>query len=255
MSASVARSEVIEFLENCLQPSQFKDYAPNGLQVEGCDRILKICTAVTASQSVIDACIEAEADTLLVHHGYFWRGESPVLVGPKKARIEKLLCHKINLLAYHLPLDCHKDYGNNACLARRLHIGDLQQEAAANTEGLLWYGAFSEPLECDALSERITNALQRQPLIIKGHVRPIKTIAWCSGGAQDFIHEAARLGVDAYMSGEVSERTYYDALEHEIVYISAGHHATERYGVQSLGALLESTFSIPTFFVDSDNPV
>lgn len=252
----IHRQEFLEYINQLLQVERFKDYAPNGLQVEGCENISKICMAVTASDNVIEQAIQQKADALLVHHGFFWKGEKPEIVGMKKKRIAKLLKHDINLLAYHLPLDCHKELGNNACLAEKLHIKSLATYEVHKNPDLLWYGALPKESSAEALAQQIHNALGREPLLIQANSRKtIKQIAWCSGGAQDFIEQAASLGADAYISGEVSERTYYQAKEMDIHYFSAGHHATELYGIQALGSFLSERFQLKKHFIDSNNPV
>ena len=251
----ITRSELSLYLHDFLNCARYTDYAPNGVQIEGKEEITRICTAVTASEDVISEAVALQADALLVHHGYFWRGEDPVITGMKRQRIGKLLSHNINLFAYHLPLDCHIELGNNACLAKLLLIDSVQMHKAGNTENLLWSGKLLNPMTGNIFTEFLENKLGRKPLHIEGNNKTINSIAWCSGGAQDFIVDAAKLGVDAYLSGEVSERTYYQAKELGIHYYSCGHHATERFGVQALGQYLASHFKIEHSFIDSDNPV
>lgn len=226
-----------------------------GYRLKGKNQLKRICTAVTASDEVISQAVDWQADALLVHHGYFWRGEAPIITGIKRQRISKLLRHDINLFAYHLPLDCHLELGNNACLAQLLEVNDIGMHRAGGTDNLLWTGTLSKALSHQELADFINKKLARKPLMIEGHEKPINRIAWCSGGAEDFIEEAYRLGVDAYLSGEVSERTYYQAKELGISYYSCGHHATERYGVQALGKYLADTFQVEHLFFDSDNPI
>lgn len=251
----VQQQELVDYLHQLLSPGLFKDYAPNGLQVEGKQSIKVLCTAVTASQAAIDEAISYKADALLVHHGYFWRGESPVLVGMKKHRIASLLKHDINLFAYHLPLDAHVTLGNNAGLGAALNIQSMASVTAGDNPGLLWHGRLAQPVSHKTLSSQLQKSLQREPLLISGHDRLISHVAWCTGGAQDYIEQAHALGVDAFISGEVSERTYYYAKELGISFFSAGHHATERFGVQLLGQHLSQKFSLQTHFLDSQNPV
>ncbi|KTD48884.1 putative NIF3-like protein 1 [Legionella rubrilucens] len=251
----ITRQELVDYLHALLAVSEFNDYAPNGLQVEGQASIRRICTAVTASEDVIQKAAAVKADALLVHHGYFWRGEQPTITGMKGRRITELLRHQINLLAYHLPLDCHPELGNNAQLAKRLSIQAVAAHKAGGIDQLLWSGTLNKPLSVNELAKQLGQALGRPPLIIAGGDKAIQRVAWCSGGAQDYIEDAYRLGVDAYFSGEVSERTYYQARELGIHYFACGHHATERYGIQALGEHLADTFQVQHQFIDSDNPV
>lgn len=252
---SVKLSTLVTAINQELKPWLFKDYAPNGLQVEGCPKVKKIISGVTACEQLLDRAIEAQADAILVHHGYFWRGESPCITGMKQRRLRKLLLNNISLLGYHLPLDAHPVLGNNAELARLLNItvtGGLDPKAT-NPVGNL--GALKSPMHITDLAQHIHHTLNRKPLIIEGHQRPVKTIAWCTGGAQDYIEQAIDQGVDAYISGEISERTVHIARECGIHYIAAGHHATERYGVQALGNWLAKHHDVEHTFIDIPNPV
>jgi dinuclear metal center YbgI/SA1388 family protein len=251
----ISRSELDRYLHEFLNTAKYNDYAPNGIQVEGSTTIKRICSAVTASDEIISQAVRWQADTLLVHHGYFWKGEDSVITGMKRQRIGKLLTHNINLLAYHLPLDCHLELGNNACLAQLFSCGSIKTHKMGNIDHLLWSGILSHPFEPHTFTDFLENKLHRKPLHIAGNAQSISTIAWCSGGAQDYIEEAFKLGVDAYLSGEISERTYYQAKELGIHYYSCGHHATERYGIQALGEHLATTFELEHLFIDSDNPV
>jgi len=194
--------------------------------------------------------VEAGADALLVHHGFFWRGESPCIRGLKGQRISTLIRNGVSLLAYHLPLDAHPRLGNNAQLARLLGAGSVQAPEA----GLVWQGEFESELTLEQLADRVGSALGRQPLAVAGGGRPVRRIAWCSGAAQGYIEQAAALGVDAYLSGEISEPTAHLARELGIHYLAAGHHATERYGVQALGEHLAERFGIAHRYIDIDNP-
>lgn len=251
----IARFELAAYLGKLLSADSFTDYAPNGLQVAGKERIKSICTAVTASHDAIREAIRLKADALLVHHGYFWRGEAPEIVGMKHARIADLIRHDINLFAWHLPLDCHPELGNNACLGRLFGVLEPTRHCVNNTPDLLWSGEMSPGRSTESMSAFLAEKLGRVPLVVEGHDRPIRTIAWCSGGAQDFIADAHALGVDAYLSGEISERTFYQAKELGISYFSCGHHATERYGIQALGQHVAERFGLSHHFIDSDNPV
>lgn len=251
----IQRKDLASYLEDFLKTAQYNDYAPNGIQIEGKESIKRIATAVTASEEVISKAVAWQADALLVHHGYFWRGEDPVITGMKRERIAKILNHDMNLFAYHLPLDCHRELGNNACLAKLFSFQSIRTHKVANVPDLLWSAELREPLSADKFAQLIATKLGRAPLHISGTDKMIHTLAWCSGGAQDYIQDASHLGVDAYLSGEVSERTYYQAKELGIHYYSCGHHATERYGIQALGEFLANKFDLEYFFIDSDNPV
>jgi dinuclear metal center YbgI/SA1388 family protein len=251
----ITRRKLALYLHEFLNCAQYKDYAPNGVQVEGVDKIQRICSAVTASEDVISQAVSWKADALLVHHGYFWRGEDPQITGIKRQRISTLLKHNMNLLAYHLPLDCHVDLGNNACLAKLLLLSSTKKHKVGDTENLLWSGVLGTRMNSTVFADFLEQKLGRKPLHIAGNNKMISSIAWCSGAAQDYIEDASRLGVDAYLSGEISERTYYQAKELGIHYYSCGHHATERYGVQSLGQYLSNYFELEHLFIDSNNPV
>ncbi|KTD47704.1 Nif3-like dinuclear metal center hexameric protein [Legionella quateirensis] len=251
----IKRSEFSLFLNDLLNCSKYNDYAPNGIQVEGKEQIKRICTAVTASEDIISQAVEWRADALLVHHGYFWRGEDPVITGMKRQRIFKLLNHDINLFAYHLPLDCHPELGNNACLAKLLLLDSVQMHKVGSTENMLWTGLLPEQMTDTQFNDVLEHSFGRKPLHIAGNSKDIKSIALCTGAAQDYIENAHALGVDAYISGEVSERTYYQAKELGIHYFACGHHATERYGIQALGNYLASNFNLTHLFLDSNNPV
>jgi dinuclear metal center YbgI/SA1388 family protein len=245
--------EIVRYTNDLLNIDMFKDYCPNGLQVEGKESVKHLVSAVTASQSAIDRAIEAGADALLVHHGYFWRGEDQTITGIKRQRIQSLLNANVSLLAYHLPLDAHPEVGNNAQLAKILEIqvdGTLQGKAE-----LVMSGHFDQPVSANDLCLRIENAFNRAPLHIRGHGREIKTVAWCSGGAQSYFEYAIDAGVDAYITGEASEQNYHLAKEYGVDFFASGHHASERYGVQALGELLAKQFSISHKFIDINNPI
>ena len=236
-----------------MEPEAFQDYCPNGLQIEGGEEVRRLVSGVTASQALIDEAIEQKADAILVHHGFFWRGEDPCLRGMKRRRIAALLKHDISLIAYHLPLDAHPALGNNAQLAKRLGIViDGGIEPGPRSVGNV--GHFPEALSPEQFAERLADVLGREPLVenVGGH--PINRIAWCTGAAQSYIDKAAALGVDAYLSGEVSEPTIHSAREQSVHYFAAGHHATERYGVQALGEALAAALGVEHRFIDIDNP-
>lgn len=244
------RNDILNKINEWLQPENFQDYAPNGLQVEGSDEVTRIITGVTASQALIDAAVEQNADMILVHHGYFWKGEDQTIRGMKKNRIKQLLDNNINLVAYHLPLDDHPDYGNNRQLADVLNIQNPRP-----LDGLVWQGELPEPMTPEHFGLHIARALHRQPLHVGQGKAEIKTVAWCTGAAQGFINVALAAGVDAYLSGEISEPTTHTARECGIHYYAAGHHATERYGVQALGKAISEEFGVLHKFIDCDNPV
>lgn len=251
---SIDLHQLETYLNQILRPQDFKDYCPNGLQIEGKKHIKRLALGVSASLDVIDIAIEQNADALLVHHGYFWRGENEALVGIKGARIKKIIKNDLSLLAYHLPLDAHKNYGNNVQLAKLLGL-ELIDTFGPTKPKLGVYGSLETPLSATEFSQLIEKTLMRNPTLIEGTQEPIKCVAICSGAAQDFITDAANLGTQAYISGEVSERTYHEAKELGINYYAAGHHATEKFGVQALGEHLSEKFAIETFFVNSSNIV
>ncbi|WP_323751944.1 Nif3-like dinuclear metal center hexameric protein [Marinobacter sp.] len=244
------RNEILAKINEWLQPENFQDYAPNGLQVEGKDDVQTIVSGVTASQALIDAAVKQNADMILVHHGYFWKGEDQAIRGMKKRRIKQLLDNNINLVAYHLPLDDHPEYGNNRQLANVLGIQNPRP-----ADGLVWQGELTDPMTPEDFGRQIANALNRPPLHVGKGADVIKTVAWCTGGAQGFITKALELGVDAYISGEISEPTTHTARESGIHYYAAGHHATERYGAKALGEALGKAFGVKHQFIDCDNPV
>lgn len=249
------RDEIIDYLSEYLACDLFSDYAPNGMQVEGKESIQQICTAVTASEDIIQKAATMQADLLLVHHGYFWKGENPVITGMKRRRLGLLMAHDMNLLAYHLPLDCHPDVGNNACFAELLEVESVRKHKAGKIPNILWSGVLAQPLSAQAFSVYLARKLKRDPILVTGTDKPICRVAWCTGAAQDFIQEAYELGVDAYLSGEISERTYYQAHELGIHYFACGHHASERFGIQALGHHLSARFNLRHQFIDSSNPV
>lgn len=246
------REELLEYLDGLLMPGKFRDYCPNGLQVEGSSEITRIVAGVTASQALLDEAVERQADAILVHHGYFWKGEDGRVTGIRRKRLATLLAHDINLLAYHLPLDAHPELGNNAQLACRL---GWIPDGRFGEQDIAWLGTLAEPCALTALVAKVAAVLGREPLVIGDGGRPIRRIGWCSGGAQGYFEQASALGVDAFMSGEISEQTVHLARESGVAYLAAGHHATERYGVQALAGHLAQQFGIACEFVDVDNPV
>jgi dinuclear metal center YbgI/SA1388 family protein len=242
-------------LDQFLEIHQFKDYSPNGLQIEGVEQVQKIITGVTANQALIDIAIEEHADAILVHHGFFWKGEPQEIVGMKYKRIKALIENGINLYAYHLPLDVHPELGNNVQLARLLEITDRRPLEPWDKRSVGRVGKFEQVITPDALSDRIESVLSRKPLHIDGGKKEINSVAWCTGGGQDYISIAAEQGIDAFISGEISERTVHIAHEMGIHYYAAGHHATERYGVKAFGEWIEGELELDVKFIDIHNPV
>ena len=245
---------LIQTLDDWMQADSFKDYVPNGLQVEGRDAIHKLALGVTASADVIEQAVGWGADALLVHHGYFWKNESATLTGIKGRRIRALLENQMSLIAYHLPLDCHPEFGNNKTLLDQL---DLPDGFPIDGEGgLLWSVVLDGQLTLDQLADRIASRLNRTPTVIQSPRAKdrLEGMIVCTGGAQDYITKAQRYGADIYLSGEISERTTHEARELGVHYIAAGHHATERYGVQALGSKINQTMGLETAFFDDHNP-
>lgn len=245
------RDEFIKYLDELLTPGKFRDYCPNGLQVEGRHEVRRVVAGVTASQALLDVAVEREADAVLVHHGYFWKGEDGRVVGIRKQRLGALLRHDINLIAYHLPLDAHPAVGNNAQLAKRF---GWVPEGFFGEQDIGWFGRAIEPGDLATLANRVSGVLGRSPLVIGDAGRPIRRIAWCSGGGQGYFEQAVALGVDAYLSGEISEQAVHLARESGVAYLAAGHHATERYGVEALALDLQERFGLDCAFVDLANP-
>lgn len=248
------RQQVLAYIDELLQTGQFQDYAPNGLQVEGRAHIQRLMTGVTASQALLDSAVDWQADAVLVHHGYFWKGEDARIVGMKARRLGTLLAAGINLFAYHLPLDSHSTLGNNAQLAQRLGLRVEGGFATGTAVDLGYLGRLPEPEPLDAFVRRVAEALGREPQVVEGGGHAVLRVAWCTGAAQGFIDAAADQGVDLYLSGEISEPTVHVARERGLHYLAAGHHATERYGVQALGAHLAERFGLEHRFVDVDSP-
>lgn len=257
------RSSFDRYLDQLLQPSRFKDYCPNGLQVEGASEVAHIVTGVTASQALLDAAVAAGADTVIVHHGYFWRGEDPRVLGTRRRRLATLLQHEINLFAYHLPLDVHAEVGNNVQLGR-LFGWPVTRTAGEN--GLIAIAELSKPLTVDQIARHLGKTLGRKPLVVGDlptstvtgadrDARSTTCIAWCTGAAQDALEEAAFAGASVFVSGEISERTTHLAREMGVVYMAAGHHATERYGIQALGQRIKEDLGLRVEFIDDPNPV
>jgi dinuclear metal center YbgI/SA1388 family protein len=251
---SVYRDEFAKYLEQTLDINRFRDYCPNGLQVEGRPQIGTLVTGVTASLALIEAAVEARADAILVHHGYFWRGEDARIIGPKHKRLKLLLAQDINLFAYHLPLDMHPVFGNNAQLARVL---GLLADGRFGDDDIGWLGIAQEPgvNTVGDLAQVIEKRLGRAPLVIGDLAKPLGRLGWCTGAAHTMLDEAIAAGASVYLSGEISEPVVHLARETGVAYLACGHHATERYGVQVLGAHLAERFGIAHRFIDIGNPV
>ncbi|WP_392562058.1 Nif3-like dinuclear metal center hexameric protein [Orbus sturtevantii] len=244
--------ELEKIINNFLQTHLYRDFSPNGLQVEGKKEIKKIVTGVTACQLLLDEAVKLNADAILVHHGYFWKNEPVTITGIKAKRIRTLLANNINLFAYHLPLDGHDVLGNNALLAENLGI---VVDKRNDLTDLLFQGALIEPISAIQFKENIEQNLGHSVLFCNENApNIIKRVAWCSGGGQDYLEEAALQGVDAFFTGEVSERTIHIAREYGINFYAAGHHATERYGIKALGLWLAKHYDFEVCFIDIDNP-
>ncbi len=249
----VQRQELVDYVDDLLDADSFQDSCPNGLQVEGRLQINRLVTGVTASLALLEEALAFDADAILVHHGYFWKGEHPSVVGMKQRRLRRLLAADANLLAWHLPLDAHPVYGNNARLAAVLGFQSEDRFGGAPPLGMV--GRLRRPMSGSALARHLASKLRRVPFHVPAGPETIITIAWCSGAAQSWIEQAVALGVDAYLTGEVSEPTVHIARECNIHFFAAGHHATERYGVKALGDHLAQRFALEHRFVDIDNPV
>lgn len=250
------RSEFELLLNQTLSPNRFKDYAPNGLQVEGKKEINRVVTGVTACQALIEAAIEHKADAIFVHHGYFWKNETPQIVGMKYRRISALIKHDINLYGYHLPLDAHPVLGNNAGLADAIGLLNRTglQSGVAIEESIGVVGELKEPVSVSVFRAMVEKAVEREVLFECVGDRKIHRVALCTGGAQGYIEQAIDAGADVYITGEVSEQTIHIAREMGIHFIAAGHHATERFGVKSMAAFLSEECGLDAVFIDIDNP-
>jgi dinuclear metal center YbgI/SA1388 family protein len=251
---SVTLTELCQFLDHCLEPGRFRDYCPNGLQVQGREQVAKIASGVTASQDLLEAAIDWGADAILVHHGYFWKGEPAPVVGMKRRRLATLLANDVSLLAYHLPLDAHPTLGNNARLGQLLGL-DAGEPLQPDGDTVGNVADLETALPVGDLVERLNEITGRRPLHIAGGAPSLRRIAWCTGAAQGYIEAAVAAGADAYITGEASEPSVHVAREEGIHFIAAGHHATERYGVQALGEHVARHFSLEHRFIDIDNPV
>ena len=245
------RSEIEAHLAAWLAVDRFKDYGPNGLQVEGRAEVGRVVSGVTASLALIEAAVAARADALLVHHGLFWRGQDGRITGWLRQRLAPLLSHGINLFAYHLPLDAHAELGNNAQLGRRL---GLAADARFGEQDLGFIGPASDARHAASLAAQVQRALGRAPVLLPGDGRPLRRVAWCTGGAQGYFEAAIAAGADAFITGELSEPQAHIARETGVAFLACGHHATERYGAPALGEHLAERFGLEHQFIDIDNP-
>ncbi|MFT3856215.1 MAG: Nif3-like dinuclear metal center hexameric protein [Aquabacterium sp.] len=247
----IDRNDLQRHLQELLEVDRFKDYGPNGLQVEGTPAIRKVVTGVTASLALIDAAIAAQADAIVVHHGLFWRGQDGRITGWMKQRLARLLAHDINLFAYHLPLDAHASLGNNAQWGQRL---GLVADGTFAEQNLGFIGPVPDELDLDGLASRVHQAMGRAPTVVPGDGRPLKRAAWCSGGAQGYFEQAIAAGADVFLTGEISEPQAHYARETGVAFMACGHHASERYGVQAIGQHLAARLGVEHVFLDIDNP-
>ena len=260
-SGGVSRSELLRAFDALLQPERFKDFGPNGLQVEGRERVKRIISGVTASLALIEAAVACEADAIFVHHGLFWRGQDGRVTGWMKQRLALLLAHDINLYAYHLPLDAHPELGNNAQLGRVLGLSVASGDAGRFGDNALGFlgqrtdgGAFGSAA---SLADHVTAALGRQVVCVEGACsagQTLRQIAWCSGGAQGYFEAAVAAGAQAYITGEISEPQAHLAREMGVTFIACGHHASERYGAPSVASHVATQLGLGHQFIDIDNP-
>ena len=246
-------NELREYVDGLLDAPSFRDYCPNGLQVEGRADVTSVLCGVTASQALLDAAVAGGYDAVFVHHGYFWRGEDARLTGIRKRRIATLLRHDISLFAYHLPLDAHAELGNNAQLARV--AGWTPDGSRFGDQQLGWLGRPAQACTSAGLAASLGDALGRVPQLVGDATRPVGRVAWCTGAAQGYFEQAIEAGADVFVSGEISEQPVHLARETGVPYIAAGHHATERYGIRALGEHLARELALRVDFLDIDNPV
>jgi dinuclear metal center YbgI/SA1388 family protein len=252
--AGIAREEVLQAFDVLLQPERFKDYGPNGLQVEGKPFIRKIVSGVTASRALIEAAIAAQADAIFVHHGLFWRGQDGRVTGWMKQRLALLLAHDINLFAYHLPLDAHPVLGNNAQLGDVL---GLSAEGRFGDQDLGFLGGWTDGREhvaAQALASHLEKRLRRPVVSVIGSQDAIKRVAWCSGGAQGYFEAAIASGAQAFITGEISEPQAHLARECGVSFLACGHHATERYGAPAVAGHVAAQLGLSHAFIDIENP-
>ena len=249
------RDVVLAWLGEQLEPERFEDYCPNGLQVEGGTQVQRLATGVTASLAWIEQALAWGADTLLVHHGLFWRGQTGVVTGWMRQRLAPLLAADANLLAFHLPLDAHPAWGNNAQLGQRLGLQAFDGPAGRfGRQGLGWLGHDPSGLTLHDLAARCERALQRTPVVVGRPEQPLTRVAWCTGGAQGYFEAAIAAGAQAFITGEISEPQAHIARECGVAFLACGHHATERDGVQALGQAMAQRFGLEHAFFDVDNP-
>ena len=247
----VARVELDTYLNALLETTRFQDYGPNGLQVEGKGEVHKIVSGVTASLALIDCAIESQADAILVHHGLFWKGQDGRLTGWMKQRVERLLRYQINLFAFHLPLDAHPTYGNNAQFGNRLGV---QVDANFGNQNLGCMGRLPEPMSLNAVSAMLQAQLQRAPTLAFGDGRLLRRVAWCTGGAQGYFEGAVAGGADVFITGEISEPQAHLAAETGVAFIACGHHASERFGAPALAQHLADKFGLEHQYIEIANP-
>jgi dinuclear metal center YbgI/SA1388 family protein len=245
-------NELGDYIGSLLEVDRFHDYCPNGIQIEGREQVLRIATGVSASQLLLESATEWGADAIIVHHGYFWRGEELAVTGVKKRRIAHLLHHDVSLLAYHLPLDAHSELGNNAQLAKLM---GWQEQGRFGEQNIASYGTLMQEKTLGEIGLELEQKLARQPLLVGNYAAQLKKIAWCTGAAQGYFEQAIALGVDAFLTGEISEQNVHLAQETGVAFISAGHHATERYGVMALGQHLSAQFGLECRYFEQNNPV
>ena len=248
-------TDILTWCNHTLNSQQFKDYAPNGLQIEGSTEVHKILCAVTASQDAIDAAIAQHADLLLVHHGYFWKGEAYPITGMRGKRIKSLIQHDISLLAYHLPLDSHPSLGNNAAIAEMLALENIENLDPSERNPIGNIGYLKQAMSPQDFKHYLTERLGFDTIHLAADKTSIQKVGFCTGAAQDFISQATAMDCDAFISGEVSERTFYEAKELNIHYYACGHHATERYGVQRLAKAISEQFNIEYSYFELNNPI
>lgn len=246
-----SRDELESYMATLLDVARFKDYGPNGLQIEGKPQVRKLVSGVTASLAFIEAAAAAGADALLVHHGLFWRNQDGRLTGWLKKRVATLMAGEMSLFAYHLPLDAHAEHGNNAQLGAKLKFST---DGRFGEQELGFIGRPPQPLTGAALSALTQFRLGRAPVVVEGDGRPIKRVAWCTGGAQGYFEEAIKAGADAYLTGEISEPQAHIARETGVAFYACGHHATERFGAPAVGAHVAQLFDLEHEFIDIDNP-
>ena len=250
------RDTLTQYLNKLLEVAEFRDFCPNGLQVEGKQQINKVIVGVTACKALLVEAAQQEADGIIVHHGLFWKGDDFSITGIKKDRLQTLFHADMNLWAYHLPLDCHLQLGNNAQLGKRLNLRDITSHDIDGVKNLFWSARLEQPMSAIDLKQHLGQNLGQTPIYLGNNLKQlVTTIGWCSGAAQKYITEAKAMQLDAFFSGEASEQSFHLAREYDLHYFACGHHATERYGVQALAENLTEQFSIETIFVDVPNPI